>query len=55
MPVPVYGGVPPVAVTVTSELSLPQLTGGALAVTESTGGSLIVTVALAVQPCESVT
>lgn len=55
VPVPEYGGVPPVAVTVTVELSPWQRIGVADAAAMSAGGCVIVTVAVAVQLFASVT
>ena len=55
VPVPAYGGVPPVALTVTVELP-PQETGVALAEAVSVGGAVIVNdCVVAVQPFASVT
>jgi hypothetical protein len=55
VPVPEYGAVPPVAVTVTVELLPPQRIGVADAEAESSGGWVIVTVVLALQLFASVT
>lgn len=54
-PVPVYGGVPPEAVTVTAELPPLQAIAVAAAVALTTDGSVIVTVVIAVQLFASVT
>jgi hypothetical protein len=55
VPVPLYGAVPPDAVTVTVEFPPPQMIGVALAAAVSCGGCVIVTVAVAVQLLASVT
>ena len=54
-PVPVYGAVPPVAVTVTFVVPLPQRRGSAIAATDIAGAAVIVTVAVPVQLFASVT
>lgn len=55
LPVPVYGAVPPVAVTVTVDVEPLQRIGVAVAVTVSVGGAVMVAVAVAVQLFASVT
>jgi hypothetical protein len=55
VPVPVYGVVPPVADTVTVELSLPQSSGVAVDEALSCGGSVMVTDVVTLQPFASVT
>jgi len=55
VPVPVSGGVPPVAVTVTVELPPLQRIGVALDEAISSGGSVMVTEVVSVQPFTSVT
>lgn len=55
VPVPEYGGVPPVAATVTVKLLPLQSSGVALEDALSAAGSVIVTVVTAVQLFESVT
>jgi hypothetical protein len=54
-PVPVYGGVPPVAVTVTVAFPLVQVTEVALAAAANSGGCVMLNEALALQPFASVT
>ena len=55
MPTPVYGAVPPVAATVTLDVSPLQRMVDPTAVTLSVGGAMIVTEAIAVQLFASVT
>ena len=55
VPVPVYGGVPPEAVTVMVELPPLQRIGVALDAAAKSSGWVIVTVVVAVQLCASVT
>ncbi len=55
VPVPVYGGIPPVAVTVTVELSRPQSTGVYVAEATRGVGSVITIDTSSVQPFASVT
>jgi hypothetical protein len=55
VPVPVYGAVPPVAVTITVALSAPQGIGDATAEITSCGGSLMFTVTVSEQLFASVT
>ena len=54
VPVPVYGDVPPAAVTVTVELPPLHKIAVAVAVAVNTDGSIIVTVVVAVHPLASV-
>ena len=55
VPVPAYGGVPPVAVTVTEDESPLQRIGGAIAAMDRIGGCVIVTDVVALQLFASVT
>jgi hypothetical protein len=55
VPVPLYGGVPPEAVTVIVDISPPQVMGVAVEDAVSRGGSVMVIVVFAVQPLASVT
>jgi hypothetical protein len=54
VPVPLYGGVPPDAVTVTVDMLFAHVMGVAEAAALSCGGSVTVTLVVAVQPLASV-